>query len=107
MSIDSVRSGTLTANGNTAWFKHSGGRLAVSVQDEFDGGTATLQASFDEGTTIGTATDIVTADTISVAAGTDDVPYLATVELPACWLRWNLASSTSPSLDWKIEKVGY
>lgn len=106
MSTDFVRSGTLTADGNTAWFKHGGGRLAVSLQDAFGGGTATLQASFDEGTSVGTATDILTSDTISVAAGTNDLPYLGTVELPACWLRWNLASSTSPNLNWKIEKVG-
>lgn len=104
MSQDFVASGTLTSNTQTPWFKHTGGPVMLALQDEFDSGTAVLQASFDEGTAIGTATDIITGDTISVAAGTDDLPYLAVVELPACWLRWSLSGATSPNLVWKIEK---
>lgn len=107
MSMDFVSAGTLTADGDAAWFKHAGGRLAVSLQDEFGGGTATLEVSFDDGTTVGTATDTLTDETISVAAGVENTPYLGTIEMPACWVRWSLSGASSPNLQWKIEKVGH
>lgn len=104
MGQDFVSEGTLESSTTTRWHKHPGGKLAVSLQDEFGGGTATLQASYDDGATIGPVTDIVSGNTISVAAGTDNTPYLAVLELPACWLRWSLATATNPNLQWKFEK---
>ena len=105
MSTDSFRSGTLTADGQTNWFEHAGGRLGLSLQKTFGGGTAVLQASFDEGTTVGTVTDIVTGNTITVAAGTNNRPYLGVIEAPAGWYRFDLSGSTSPNLLWQIQTL--
>lgn len=65
-------------------FNHDGGPLYVSIQGVWNGAGATLQASYDSGTTWGTATDIITANTIAVAAGSgvDSTAYSGTLNVP-------------------------
>jgi hypothetical protein len=96
---------TLDADGNSDVHTHEGGRVTVSLQGDFGGGTATLQASVD-GTNYGTATDIITGNTVVVAAGTTNAAYAGGIEIGPCLLRVNLASSTDPDLFVQIAHTG-
>ncbi|MEM6259693.1 MAG: hypothetical protein AAGI37_15545 [Planctomycetota bacterium] len=98
--LDTAFEETLTSNGNTAEFVHHGGELLVGVQGNHGTGSpvATLQASFDGGTTWGTATDIVTGNTLVVSGGTTGAAYGGSFSFPPCRVRFNLAGSISPSL---------
>ncbi|MEM6260216.1 MAG: hypothetical protein AAGI37_18220 [Planctomycetota bacterium] len=98
--------GTLSASGSTDWHQHLGGRVSVLWQGDFGGGTAVLQARFDSSATAGTATDIVTGNTLSVASGTADIPYVGSIEIPPCDIRVNLSGATSPDLNWQIGHTG-
>lgn len=73
-------------------FKHDGGPCYVTLQGNFGGCTATLEGSLDGGDTFGVATDIISGDTISVAAGTTDVLYTAQIVLPPSLLKITTSS---------------
>ena len=73
-------------------FKHDGGPCYVTMQGNFGGCTATLEGSIDGGTTFGIATDIITGNTISVAAGTTGVLYTAQIVLPPSRLKVTTSS---------------
>lgn len=95
---------TLTRNGNSEWIDHYGGALAFGIQGDFGGGTATVQASSDGGTTSGAATDIVTGNTLTVAGGSLGVYYCGALELPACKVRITLSGAIDPSLNWAVTR---
>ena len=90
-----------SSSGGSDVFEHNGGPLYVSMQGNFDGATITIEASDDRSTTgtYGTATDMISGNTLSVAAGTTDVYYAGKMELPPCWVRAtataNLGGSTN------------
>lgn len=93
---------TLTADGNAPddnGVEHHGGPLCLAVQGNFGSGTTVLQASLDGGTTWGTATDMITGDTLTEAVGTTNVVYAGVLNLPRCKVRVNLSGATSPDLD--------
>jgi|11_taG_2_1085331.scaffolds.fasta_scaffold09610_2 hypothetical protein len=78
-----------SSSGGSQEFRHDGGPLFVSVQGVWNGAGITLEASYDRGTTWGTATDIITSNTVAVAAGAgvDNTAYSSFLNIPPCYLR--------------------
>lgn len=86
---------TLSADGQTAATAHPGGSAAFYGVGSFGGGTLTMEASFDGGTTW--------IDVLSSAMTADDVYAFV---LPPCLVRGDLAGATTPSVVVGYEPVG-
>ena len=90
-----MASGTLTADGSTAWVELPEGECAVVIGGTWGSGTATLQLQ--------TAVD-ASALAINSAAWTANI--VANIRIGAGMkVRITLASSTNPDLDWQIEPL--
>lgn len=96
------QTGTLVSGSLTsAAIPHNGGQVRVLLQGDFDGGTAVVQYCDTESGTYGTATDIITGNTLSVAAGTDNVPYAGILDIAAGFLKISISGGAgTPVLRW-------
>lgn len=91
MALLNNGSGVLSANGNSTAVKHPGGELFCGFAGTFGGGSASIQVSFDEGTTwISLGAD---------ATKTSAAVFSAT-SLPDCYVRVSLTGATSPTLSY-------
>ena len=68
-------------------FDHNGGPCYVTMQGNFGGATLTLQGSMDGGATYGVVTDIISSNTLVVAAGTTGAVFSGQILLPPCKLK--------------------
>lgn len=84
---------SLSADGNTTAVKFDGGKGTLSVWGTFGSGTAKLQRSVDNSTWIDVSGASFTAN--------GQINF----ECAACYLRVNLAGSTTPSLN--VQIAGY
>lgn len=83
--------GVLSANGDSSTIHFAGGVLYFGGTGTFGGGTATLYASFDNGSTY-----IVVPNSAFTTAGV----FSAT--LPDCVVKLTLAGATSPAFYWVL-----
>tara|TARA_R100000808_G_scaffold2647_1_gene10206 strand:- start:1776 stop:2042 length:267 start_codon:yes stop_codon:yes gene_type:complete len=86
-----MATGTLEANGNGDWTNIGDGKALITVSGTWGGGTAKIQLQQADGTALD----------VNGASWTANIASQLEFGAPAR-LRVNLASATSPDLDWEI-----